>query len=106
MHHRVFGYALLGVILGSPLLLTGGNEALFTVLLGLTLLLSFLFLLRQPIDGALKVPLRLFLAFIGCQLLTLIPLPVSWIRWLSPGLHTVLLNFPEVAYTPSPGTPS
>lgn len=98
MPHRVFGYALLGVILGSPLLLTGGNEALFTVLLGLTLLLSFLFLLKQPIDGALKVPLRLFLAFIGCQLLTLIPIPVAWIRWLSPGLHKVLLNFPEVAY--------
>jgi tetratricopeptide (TPR) repeat protein len=96
MNHRVFGYALLFVILGSPLLLTGGNEALFTVLLGLTLLLSFLFLLGQPIDGALKVPLRLFLAFIGCQLLTLIPMPVSWIRWLSPGLHKVLLHFPEI----------
>jgi tetratricopeptide (TPR) repeat protein len=98
MNRRIFGFVLLGVILGSPLLLTGGNEALFTVLLGLTLLLCFLFLLTQPIDGALKVPLRLFLAFIGCQLLTLIPLPVSWIRWLSPGLHKVLLNFPEVAY--------
>ena len=97
MPRRLFGYILLGVILGSPLLLTGGNEALFTVLLGLTLLLSFLFLLIQPIEGALKVPLRLFLAFIGCQLLTLIPIPVSWIRWLSPGLHEALLNFPEVA---------
>jgi tetratricopeptide (TPR) repeat protein len=98
MHRQTFGYILLGVILGSPLLLTGGNEVLFTVLLGLTVLLSFLFLLKQPLDGALKIPLRLFLAFIGCQILTLIPLPVAWIRWLSPGLHKVLLNFPEIAY--------
>lgn len=86
----MWGDLALGIVLISPLFLTGATELLFLALAIGAVISAFAFLRKQVFPGDWRLPLGAFIGFCLWTLLTLIPLPFFSLRWLSPGLHDLL----------------
>jgi tetratricopeptide (TPR) repeat protein len=86
----MWGYLVLGIVLISPLFLTGATELLFLVMTTGVLISSFLFLVRKEFPGHWRLPMGAFVGFCLWALVTLVPVPFFLLKVLSPGLHDML----------------